>query len=223
MPPMEIIDTIRYYFSDEGIREVILWGGYAVLFAIVFAETGLLVGFFLPGDSLLVTAGVIAARGHLDIWVLNALLIAAAIIGDTVGYWIGRKTGKRLFNRPKSFFFNPDHLRKTQAFYEKHGGKTIVIARFMPIARTFAPVVAGMGEMEYRRFISFNVFGGIFWVSSMTLIGYFLGDRFPLKVVIPVVVVISILPGIIAFAKARYDARRARASASALTPSSPAH
>ena len=171
--------------------------------AIVFAETGLMVGFFLPGDSLLVTAGVFAAAGQLDIVWLNALLITAAIVGDTVGYWIGRKAGPALFNRPRSRFFNPAHLRRAHDFYEKHGGKTIILARFMPIVRTFAPVVAGMGQMNYRRFIAFNVFGGMGWVLSMTLIGYYLGHfawvRKNIEIVIVIVVFLSILPGIIAF------------------------
>jgi len=173
--------------------------------AIVFAETGLMVGFFLPGDSLLVTAGVFAASGQLDIVWLNALLITAAIVGDTVGYWIGRKAGPALFNRPRSRFFNPAHLRRAHDFYEKHGGKTIILARFMPIVRTFAPVVAGMGQMNYRRFIAFNVFGGMGWVLSMTLIGYYLGHfawvRKNIEIVILIVVFLSILPGIIAFVR----------------------
>jgi membrane-associated protein len=177
-------------------------GGLGAMTAIVFAETGLMVGFFLPGDSLLVTAGVFAAAGKLSILWLNVLLIAAAILGDTVGYWIGRKAGPALFNRPRSRFFNPAHLRRAHDFYEKHGGKTIILARFMPIVRTFAPVVAGMAKMEYRRFVSFNVFGGILWVLSMTLIGYYLG-QFPwvkknIEIVIIIVVFLSILPGLIA-------------------------
>ncbi len=142
----------------------------------MFSETGLLVGFFLPGDSLLFTAGALAAQGHFSIVLLNTLLIVAAIVGDTVGYWFGRKMGSALFTRPKSLFFNPAHLRRAHDFYEKHGGKTIVLARFMPIIRTFAPVVAGMGKMDYGRFLAFNVFGGIGWVLSMTFAGYFLGQ-----------------------------------------------
>jgi membrane-associated protein len=206
---MRAMEIFSDFFSKLGeLEELIRWGGYTVLFIIVFAETGLLVGFFLPGDSLLVTAGVFAARGHLDLLLLNVLLIVAAITGDTVGYWIGRKTGPALFSREKSRLFNPEHLRKTHGFYERHGGKTIVIARFMPIARTFAPVVAGMGAMDYRRFISFNVFGGIFWVTSMTGIGYFIGDRFPLKFVVPIVIFISILPGIIEYIRHRRRAAK---------------
>jgi membrane-associated protein len=194
------------------VETLVRVGGLTAMTAIVFAETGLMVGFFLPGDSLLVTAGVFAAAGKLNIWSLNALLMAAAVAGDTAGYWFGRRVGPALFKRPKSLLFNPDHLRRAHDFYEKHGGKTIIIARFMPIIRTFAPIVAGMGEMNYRRFLSFNVFGGVFWVASMTGIGYFLG-RIPgvrehIEVVILIVVFLSILPGIIAFGREWMKKRR---------------
>jgi len=194
------------------VETLVRVGGLTAMPAIVFAETGLMVGFFLPGDSLLVTAGVFAAAGKLNIWSLNALLMAAAVAGDTAGYWFGRRVGPALFKRPKSLLFNPDHLRRAHDFYEKHGGKTIIIARFMPVIRTFAPIVAGMGEMEYRRFLSFNVFGGLLWVISMTGIGYFLG-RIPgvrehIEVVILIVVFLSILPGIIAFGREWMKKRR---------------
>jgi membrane-associated protein len=194
------------------VETLVRVGGLTAMTAIVFAETGLMVGFFLPGDSLLVTAGVFAAAGKLNIWSLNALLMAAAVAGDTAGYWFGRRVGPALFKRPKSLLFNPDHLRRAHDFYEKHGGKTIIIARFMPVIRTFAPIVAGMGEMNYRRFLSFNVFGGVFWVASMTGIGYFLG-RIPgvrehIEVVILIVVFLSILPGIIAFGREWMKKRR---------------
>ena len=149
-----VANLLHQIYDVEGL---IQWGGLLMLVAIVFAETGLMIGFFLPGDSLLVTAGVFAATGQLNLLHLNLLLIAAAIVGDTVGYWFGRKTGPALFRRPKSLLFNPEHLRRAHDFYEKHGGKTIVLARFMPVIRTFAPIVAGMGRMEYRRFLSFNV------------------------------------------------------------------
>jgi len=197
------------------VETMVRVGGLSAMTAIVFAETGLMVGFFLPGDSLLVTAGVFAANGRLSIWWLNVLLVAAAILGDTVGYWIGRKAGPALFNRPRSRFFNPAHLRRAHDFYEKHGGKTIIIARFMPIVRTFAPVVAGMGKMEYRRFLSFNVFGGLLWVVSMTLIGYYLGQfawvKKNIEIVIVIVVFVSILPGLIAAALEWLKKRRAAA------------
>jgi membrane-associated protein len=200
---MEWIKDLYHKLTD--VETMVRVGGLTAMTAIVFAETGLMVGFFLPGDSLLVTAGVFAAAGKLNIWTLNALLMAAAIAGDTVGYWFGRRVGPALFRRPKSLLFNPDHLRRAHDFYEKHGGKTIIIARFMPIIRTFAPIVAGMGQMNYRRFLSFNVFGGIFWVASMTGIGYFLGKipgvREHIEIVIVIVVFLSILPGIIAFTR----------------------
>lgn len=152
------------------------WLGYPILFAIVFAETGLLIGFFLPGDSLLFIAGFVASTNILNIWWLNVLLILAAIIGDGVGYYLGRKTGPKVFTREDSILFHKSHLIRTQNFYERHGGKTIVLARFIPILRTFAPFVAGMGAMNYSRFACYNVFGGIGWVTLMTFAGYFLGN-----------------------------------------------
>ena len=208
---MEWLKELFHKLTD--VETMVAVGGLSAMTAIIFAETGLMVGFFLPGDSLLVTAGVFAAQGKLSILSLNVLLIAAAILGDTVGYWIGRKAGPALFDRPRSRFFNPAHLRRAHDFYEKHGGKTIILARFMPIIRTFAPVVAGMGRMEYRRFLSFNVFGGLLWVLSMTLIGYYLGHfawvRKNIELVIIIVVFLSILPGLIAFAREWWRKRRA--------------
>jgi membrane-associated protein len=211
------MDWLKELFHNlTDVETLIRVGGLTAMTAIVFAETGLLVGFFLPGDSLLVTAGVFAAAGQLNIWTLNALLVVAAIVGDTVGYWFGRRVGQALFKRPKSLLFNPAHLRRAHDFYEKHGGKTIIIARFMPVVRTFAPIVAGMGEMNYRRFLSFNVFGGLFWVVSMTGIGYFVGKipgvREHIEVVIVIVIFLSILPGIIAFAREWWKKRRAVAT-----------
>ncbi|MGB6032532.1 MAG: VTT domain-containing protein [Bacteroidota bacterium] len=198
------------------LEEIVMWGGYVGLFAIIFAETGLLVGFFLPGDSLLVTAGLFAARGELDIVLLNVLLVVAAITGDATGYYIGTKAGKALYNRPQTRFFRKDYLLKTKEFYEKYGGITIVLARFMPFARTFAPVVAGVAEMTYRRFALFNIAGGIGWVVSMTLVGYYLGRSIPgieknIEYVIGIVIFLSILPIIIKYwqhrSKKRADAR----------------
>jgi membrane-associated protein len=190
------------------VQAIITWGGMAALVAVVFAETGLLVGFFLPGDSLLVTAGLFASKGDLDIVWLNVALCAAAIVGDATGYWIGLRAGKALYNRPNSFFFRREHLIKTHDFYEKHGGKTIVIARFMPIIRTFAPVVAGAGSMTYKRFAAYNVVGGIAWVLSMTLTGYFLGRNVPnieknIHLVVAIVIFLSLLPGLIAYLRER--------------------
>lgn len=192
------------YSLDDLIR----WGGYVVLFAIVFTETGLLIGFFLPGDSLLITAGIVAAAGGLNIWWLNVVLIVAAITGDSVGYAIGVRLGPRLFTRPQSLLFNPRHIERTRVFYERHGPKTIVIARFVPIVRTFAPVVAGVGQMEYRRFIFYNVAGGIGWVTSMTWAGYGLGRVIPnlgsyIHLVVGIVIVLSVIPIVIEILKER--------------------
>jgi membrane-associated protein len=212
-----VIELIESFFKTiYNVPEVIRWGGLGILILIVFAETGLMIGFFLPGDSLLVTAGLFAAKGDLNIWTLNICLILAAIIGDALGYWIGYKTGKALYSRPNSFFFRRQHLIATHEFYEKHGGKTIIIARFMPIFRTFAPVVAGAAEMTYRRFAFFNIIGGILWVTSMTLTGYFLGLAVPdlekhIHIVVAVVIALSLMPAVIAWLKATLDARRAAA------------
>jgi membrane-associated protein len=191
------------FFADlargaYSLDSLVQWGGYGVLVAIVFAETGLLVGFFLPGDSLLITAGLVAATGALNIWWLDGLLIAAAVTGDSVGYAIGRRLGPRLFTREKSLVFNPAHVERTRRFYERYGSKTIVIARFVPIVRTFAPVLAGVGAMEYRRFVFYNVAGGVAWVVSMTTAGYQLA-RFPIiganiHIVVLVVIVLSCIP-----------------------------
>jgi membrane-associated protein len=198
------------------LEQIITWGGYVGLFAIIFSETGLLVGFFLPGDSLLVTAGLFAARGQLDITLLIPLLCIAAIAGNASGYFIGRKAGQALYNRPQSRWFRKDHLIKTHEFYEKYGGITIVLAQFMPFARTFAPVVAGIADMKYRRFASFNVGGAILWISSMTLLGYFLGRSIPgiekrIEYVIAVVIFISVLPILYKYVRHRLAARRAQA------------
>ena len=197
--PRELVAYITTLYSG--------WLAYAALFAIVFSETGLLVGFFLPGDSLLFTLGVVCAGGNLNLGVVIGLLIAAAVIGDTTGYFLGRGTGPRIFSRPKSRMFNPAHLRETQAFYDKHGGRTLIYARFVPIVRTFAPFVAGVGKMPYARFISFSVFGGIGWVTFMTLLGYSLG-QVPLvqkyfDLVVLAIIAISLMPAILQILKSR--------------------
>jgi membrane-associated protein len=187
------------------------WLGYALLFGIVFAETGLLIGFFLPGDSLLFTVGVVAGAGQLDMFAINALLIIAAIVGDGVGYMLGKQAGPHVFNRPDSRFFKREYLTRTQEFYDKHGGKTIIYARFVPIVRTFAPFVAGVAQMPYHRFLAFNVFGGIGWVVLMTTAGYFLGgipliQRHFEKVVI-LIVLVSVLPVVYEVLKGRREIR----------------
>ena len=195
------MDTMLGFFAKlYQFPELIRWGGYTALVAIVFAETGLLAGFFLPGDSLLVTAGLLAAAGgNLQIGRLMALLSLAAIAGDSVGYAIGYHLGPRIFRREDSRFFHRAHLLRAQRFYEKYGTKTIILARFVPIVRTFAPTLAGVGKMRYRTFLTFNVVGGVGWVCSMTLTGYLLGRSIPnveryVHWIVLAVIVLSFLP-----------------------------
>jgi membrane-associated protein len=200
---------LEFFHNVRDVRALIAWGGYVGLTAIIFAETGLLIGFFLPGDSLLVTAGLLAATmGVFNIWLLGLLLTVASVIGNTVGYAIGKAAGPRLFSREDSLLFNKKHLYRAHEFYERHGGKTIIIARFMPIVRTFVPVVAGMAQMGYRRYTIFNIIGGIGWIWSMLLLGYFLGRYIPgidrhVEKVIVLVIFLSLLPGIIGWLKSR--------------------
>jgi membrane-associated protein len=203
-------DLVHRIYDVEALVRV---GGLMALIAIVFVETGLFVGFFLPGDSLLVTAGLFAARGDLGLWSIFLFVSLAAIVGDTVGYTIGARTGPKIFTREDSLLFHKKHLITTKEFYDRYGGVTIIIARFMPIVRTFAPLVAGVGGMEYRRFVFYNVAGGIGWVVSMTSLGYFLGKAVPgidrhIHVVIAVVIFLSLLPAIIKFARDRWRLRR---------------
>jgi membrane-associated protein len=212
----ELFDRLR------DLPALVTWAGYVGLFAIIFTETGLFFGFFLPGDSLLVTAGLLISQGlQIDLVTLGVLLTIAAVAGDTLSYWIGRTSGPRLFAREDSMFFKRKHLMRAAEFYEKHGSKTIVLARFMPIVRTFAPVVAGAAMMNYRRFWIYNLVGGIAWIWSMLLAGYFLGSQFPgvgkhLEKVILIVIFLSILPGIISWLRARKAA--AAAPATGTTP-----
>ncbi len=186
------------------------WYGYLLLFGVVFAETGLLVGFFLPGDSFLFTIGVVAGAGGLDIYVICGLLIVASILGDQMGYFIGSRTGSAIFNRPDSKLFKQEYLRQTQAFYDKHGGKTLIYAKFVPIVRTFAPFMAGVARMPYLRFLSFNIFGGLGWVILMTVSGYFLGQiplvRRHFEKIVIAIVLISVLPVVIQVIKSRREA-----------------
>lgn len=180
---------------------------YLILFAIVFCETGLVVTPFLPGDSLLFVAGAIAAGGAMDVHALFAVLVVASFSGDNTNYWIGRYIGMRLFRRPDSRVFNPRHVERTQAFYERHGGKTVTIARFMPIVRTFAPFVAGMGRMVYLRFLFFSFAGAILWIGSLTYAGYYFGNlpfvRQNFTLVVIGIVILSIMPGVVEFLRAR--------------------
>ncbi|OGK14172.1 hypothetical protein A3A93_05125 [Candidatus Roizmanbacteria bacterium RIFCSPLOWO2_01_FULL_38_12] len=182
--------------------------GYIGIFAVIFAESGLFIGFFLPGDSLLFTAGFLASQGIFDIKLLSMLCFIAAVTGDSVGYAFGRHIGPRLFTREDSWLFHRKHLARAQHFYEKYGKKTIVIARFMPIVRTFAPIVAGIGNMHYRTFVTYNIIGGFLWGVGVTVTGFFLGKVIPDvdKYLIPIVIVIiiaSILPSVIHLIKER--------------------
>ncbi|HKS27039.1 MAG TPA: VTT domain-containing protein [Pyrinomonadaceae bacterium] len=214
----ELFNHIKQYLDPKTIASA----GYVVLFFVVFAETGLAAGFFLPGDSLLVVAGLFAARGDLNVFILLVSLFVAAVVGDAVGYYSGLKMGPRIFRKEKSLLFRPSHLQKAQGFYEKYGGKTIIIARFVPIVRTFAPIVAGAANMPYRKFVVFNVAGGFLWVFSMILSGYFLGSilksRFGINLdehiekVVVIVVALSLLPPIIEYIKSRREKARAAAA-----------
>jgi membrane-associated protein len=221
-------DVITNLFNSRELLRILgrpqfTLAAFVVLNVIVFVETGLLVGFCLPGDSLLVTAGLVCSQAGWNLPLLLLTLCASAVVGDTVGYYIGYRTGPRIFSREKSLLFRKDHLLMAQQFYERHGGKTIVIARFMPVLRAFAPVVAGVGQMDYRRFVFYNVFGGVGWVCSMILVGYWLpdllrqmfGESFDVvdhveKVVI-VVCLVSVSPAFVAWL--RHRGRRKAVSA----------
>lgn len=200
---------LEFLHRLRDVQGLVQWGGTIGLTAIIFAETGLLIGFFLPGDSLLVSAGLLAAtKGLFNVWLLGVILTIASILGNTSGYVIGRVTGRKLFTREESLFFSRKHLHRAHAFYERHGGKTVVLARFMPIVRTFVPVVAGAGEMDVRAYTLYNVIGGVGWIWSMLFIGYFLGRYIPgveqhIELVIMLVIFVSILPGIIGWLRAR--------------------
>jgi membrane-associated protein len=206
---MDFLTDFLHRLRD--LPELVRWAGTIGLTVIIFMETGLLIGFFLPGDSLLVTTGLLAATKPelgLNVWFLGVILTVAAIVGDTVGYQIGKVTGPRIFSREDSLLFKRAHLLRAQAFYEKHGGKTIILARFVPIVRTFAPLLAGVGQMPYARFVTFNVVGGFAWIWSMLLTGWTLGKTVPgvarhVEKVILVVIFLSILPGIIAWWRER--------------------
>lgn len=202
---MHIIEWIRDLLKNPG--HLIEWGGYPGLAAIIFLETGAMV-FFLPGDSLLFVAGLYAARGNLNLGLLIALLIPMAVMGDATSYYIGKKTGPALFNKPKSLLFRPEYAKAASDFYDKHGGKAIIIARFAPLVRTFVPVIAGIAQMKYSLFARYNVIGAAAWIISMTVLGYFLGQiawiGANMDKVIVLIVFLSILPGLISFARARF-------------------
>jgi membrane-associated protein len=203
---IEWLRSAFHHLSD--VESIIRAGGLAVICGIVFAETGLFVGFFLPGDSLLVTAGILAAAGHLSLAGLLSLVTFCAIAGDQFNYYVGRKAGQALYNREDSMFFKKKHLERAHEFYEKYGAKTIIIARFVPIVRTFCPAVAGAARMTYRKYLTFDILGGFLWVFSMVLGGFFLGRSVPnvnqhLHIVIALVVFVSILPAIIEVLRSR--------------------
>lgn len=208
----QLLDFLRSLTNPDQLIQLLTtvvtgWWGYLLLFAIVFSETGLLVGFFLPGDSLLFTVGVVAGAGRLNLVTIIVMLICAALLGNTCGYFLGRFIGVRLFANPNSRIFRRHHLEQTQAFYAKHGGKTIIYAQFIPIIRTFAAFVAGVAGMGLPRFLSFNVFGSIGWVVSMTLLGYNLGNvplvRAHFEKVLILIILISVVPVIFQVVRSR--------------------
>lgn len=197
---------IELFQRIQDVDGLVRWGGYMGVALIIFAETGLFFGFFLPGDSLLVTAGLFAGKGDLNVVLLFVLTALAAIVGDATGFEIGRVSGRAIFSRPNSRFFKKEHVERTRLFYERYGGKTIVLARFMPIIRTFAPVVAGVAGMEYRTFALYNITGGIAWVGSMIGIGYVLGRTIPhidqyIHILVLGIIFLSFLPGIVSYAR----------------------
>ena len=213
------MQTVQWFVEfvlhlDTNLQELVQNYGlyvYGILFVIIFCETGLVVAPVLPGDSLLFAAGAIAATGRLNPWGMILSLTVAAILGDTVNYWIGALIGPKVFSRPKSMFFNPDHLRRTHEFYERYGGKTIIIARFLPIIRTFAPFVAGVGSMSYRRFIAYNVIGGGLWVPAFVGGGYYFGNLPLVKknftLVIFAIIILSMVPMVVEVIRHKWGRR----------------
>jgi len=215
-----IFHFLRSLYSPEGLKELIRSGGAPLVCTIVFVETGFFVGFFLPGDSLLVTAGVFSAANVIPLrWLLLPVMLCA-IVGDQIGYWIGRSAGAALYRREDSLFFRRSHLQRAHEFYEKYGGRAVILARFIPIIRTFCPPVAGAAKMPYPRYLLFDIFGGILWVGAMIVGGYSLGRSVPnigqrIHYVIAVVIFLSILPAIISILRARHQLRVLEANRSA--------
>src|SRR6266446_6764416 len=222
-----VLDAILHFFhalfNPDGLRELIRGGGAPLICTIVFVETGFFVGFFLPGDSLLVTAGILSAGGVIPLrWLLIPVMLCA-IVGDQIGYWIGRSAGAALYRREDSLFFRRSHLQRAHDFYEKYGGRAVILARFVPIIRTFCPPVAGAAKMSYFRYLAFDIFGGIFWVGAMILGGFSLGRSVPnigqrIHYVIAVVVFLSVLPAIISILRARHRLNVSRSQRSATIP-----
>lgn len=219
-----MLETIRHFlhslYSPEGLRELIRSGGAPLVCTIVFIETGFFVGFFLPGDSLLITAGIFSYAGVVPLkWLLFPAMLCA-IVGDQIGYWVGRSAGAALYRREDSFFFRRSHLQRAHDFYEKYGGRAVILARFVPIVRTFCPPVTGAAKMPYSRYLLFDIFGGVFWVGTMILGGYSLGHFIPnigqyIHYVIAVVVVLSVLPAIVSVFRTRKQLRQSPSEASA--------
>jgi membrane-associated protein len=217
-----VLGLLPDWLDPEKILET---GSYLILWGIIFAETGLLIGFFLPGDSLLFTAGFFASKGDLNIWLVAGGCFIAAVVGDQVGYLFGRKVGPSLFRKPDARLFRQTHVQRAQVYFDEHGPKTIILARFVPIVRTFAPIVAGVGRMDYRTFVTYNVVGGVFWAIGVTLLGFFAGeaigeeniDKYLLPI-IGVIVLISVTPALLEVRKHR---RAERAEAEAPAAASP--
>jgi membrane-associated protein len=215
-----VLDAIFHFFhalfNPDGLRQLVSTGGSPLICAIVFVETGFFVGFFLPGDSLLVTAGILSAGGFIPLRGLLLPVMLCAIVGDQIGYWIGRSAGAALYRREDSFFFRRSHLHRAHDFYAKYGGRAVILARFVPIVRTFCPPVAGAAEMSYGRYVAFDICGGILWVGAMILGGYGLGHSVPnigqrIHYVIAVVILVSVLPVIISLLRSRQSAHVSRA------------
>src|SRR6266704_1205614 len=225
-----VLDAILHFFhslyNPDGLKELIGWGGAPLICFIVFIETGFFVGFFLPGDSLLVTVGIFSAGGFIHMplkWLLLSVMLCA-IVGDQIGYWIGRSAGAALYRREESFFFRRSHLQRAHDFYEKYGGRAVILARFIPIVRTFCPPVAGAAKMPYARYLVFDIFGGIFWVGAMILGSYFLGHLVPniaqrIHYVIAVVILLSILPVVIGILRPRRQLNAVKPTRSPSLPS----
>lgn len=206
---MEIFDILLHF--DEYLQNIITLFGpltYVILFGIIFAETGLVITPFLPGDSLLFIVGTFSGAGLLNIWVVYFTLLTAAILGDSVNYWVGHKLGPKVFSKENSRVFNKAYMEKTREFYERHGGKTIILARFVPIIRTFAPFVAGIGKMKYRTFVAYNIVGAFIWVTSLTFAGYFLGSipivRNNFEYAVYIIIFVSLIPVLIEFIRHKF-------------------
>jgi len=224
-----VLDAILHFlhslYNPDGLKELIGWGGAPLICFIVFIETGFFVGFFLPGDSLLVTVGIFSAGGFIHMplkWLLLSVMLCA-IVGDQIGYWIGRSAGAALYRREESFFFRRSHLQHAHDFYEKYGGRAVILARFIPIVRTFCPPVAGAAKMPYSSYVAFDICGGIFWVATMILAGYTLGRSVPnigarIHYVIAVVIVVSVLPAVISIYHSRHKFSASGDQGSAATP-----